>query len=150
MKKLLVGACIALSACTTMGTGSGYVSPGDAPVKFSWKSTGGSTTGTMSATLADGQAFSGPYLEATSEAVIQNWDPFYVGWERGIGNFDPFPMAYSTQYSGRVVANLQAADGQRIRCHFVLNAPQAGMAGGGQGSCQLKNGGSMDAVFPAA
>ena len=29
---------IALSACTTMGTGSGSVSPGGEAVKFSWKS----------------------------------------------------------------------------------------------------------------
>ena len=45
----LICAAITLSACTTMGTGTGSVSPGGEPVKFSWKSTDGGITGTMSA-----------------------------------------------------------------------------------------------------
>jgi hypothetical protein len=140
---------IALSACTTMGAGTGSVSPGDAPVKFSWKSTDGGTSGTMSATLADGQTFSGPYLEGTSQARTQNWDPFWAEWQRGIDDWDPFPFATTTLYSGRVMATLQDPTGQRMRCQFELNAPAAGMPGGGQGTCKLKSGRSVDAVFPA-
>ena len=59
-------AAIGLSACTTMGTGSGSVSPGGEAVKFSWKSTDGGISGTMSAALKDGQTFSGAYLQVTS------------------------------------------------------------------------------------
>jgi hypothetical protein len=145
MKALLpLCAAIALAACTTIGTGNGSVSPGGEPVAFAWKSKGGGTTGTMSATLPEGQTFSGPYLQVTSEARSDDFAPLWSGWRHG---WDDWP-AFATVYSGRVMANLQAADGQRMRCHFYLNEPFKGMAGGGQGQCQLASGRSVDAVFP--
>jgi hypothetical protein len=148
---LLCGA-VALGACTTMGSGTGSVSPGGAPVSFAWKSTDGGTTGTMSATLGDGKSFSGPYLEITRDVRNEDFDPMWTGWDFGWndwGAWGPFPQAgYSTIYSGRVVANLQGPDAQRMRCRFHLNDPVAGMGGGGQGQCQLGSGRSVDAVFP--
>jgi hypothetical protein len=48
---------LALGACTTLGTGSGSTSSGDRPVSFAWTSKDGGVTGTMSATLSDGGAF---------------------------------------------------------------------------------------------
>ena len=145
-------AAIGLSACTTMGTGSGSVSPGGEAVKFSWKSTDGGISGSMSAALNDGQTFSGPYLQVTSTTRSQDFAPLWTGWEYGWGgwgSFGPYPdAAFTTHYSGRVMANLQAADGQHMRCHFHLNHPFEGMSGGGQGQCQLRSGRSVDAVFP--
>jgi hypothetical protein len=82
-----------------------------------------------------------------------DFDPLWTGWDYGWSDWDfgPFPQdAFTTVYSDRVMANLQAADGQRMRCHFHLNHPIDGMGGGGQGRCQLKNGRSVDAVFSAA
>jgi hypothetical protein len=149
----LLCAGIALGACTTMGTGTGSVSPGNAPVNFAWKSTDGGSSGSMSATLAGGKAFSGPYLQVTSDARSVDFDPLWTGWDYGWSDWDfgPFPQdAFTTVYSDRVMANLQATDGQRMRCHFHLNHPIDGMGGGGQGRCQLKNGRSVDAVFSAA
>ena len=147
----LLCAGIALSACTSMGTGSGSVSPGGAPVTFAWKSTDGGNTGTMSATLADRQIFSGPYLQITREVRSDDFGPMWTGWGYGWNDWDGFgPFggpAFSTEYSGRVVASLQDAGGQRMRCRFQLNTPLDGMTGGGQGTCQLKNGRSVDAVF---
>jgi hypothetical protein len=140
-----------------MGNGTGTVSPGGEAVQFSWKSTDGGVSGTMSAALNDGQTFSGPYLQVTSTTQSQDLQPMWSGWEfgwhgwNGMGPFGPFPETTSTtHYSGRVMANLQAADGQHMRCHFQLNHPDAGMGGGGQGQCQLKSGRSVDAVFPPA
>jgi hypothetical protein len=107
----------------------------------------------MSATLADGKIFSGDYLEITREAGIEGLDPMWERWDRGWSS-DPFAgesmpeFGSATLYSGRVLANLRAGDGQRMRCRFHLNVPSLGMAGGGQGKCELKNGGSVDAVFP--
>ncbi|MFH8654723.1 hypothetical protein ACH37Y_18655 [Sphingomonas paucimobilis] len=46
-----------------------------------------------------------------------------------------------------MLANLTGADGQ-MRCHFRLMRPSAGMAGGGQGRCQLPGGTIIDATFP--
>ena len=149
----LLCAGIALSACTTIGVGSGSVTPGNTPVKFAWKSTDGGSSGTMSATLAGGKAFSGPYLQVTSEARSLDFDPLWSGWQYGWRDWgfgEPFPQeAFATVYSDRVIANLQAADGQRMRCRFHLNHPMDGMTGGGQGECQLNYGRSVDAVFPA-
>jgi len=157
VKTLIAVLCagVALGACTTIGNGTGTVSPGGEAVQFSWKSTDGGVSGTMSAALNDGQTFSGPYLQVTSTTQSQDFQPMWSGWEfswhgwNGMGPFGPFPETTSTtHYSGRVMANLQAADGQHMRCHFQLNHPDAGMGGGGQGQCQLKSGRSVDAVFP--
>ncbi len=70
----------------------------------------------MSAALKDGQTFSGPYLQVTSTTRSQDFDPLWTGWEYGWGGwggFGPFPgTAFTTHYSGRVMANLQAAAGR--------------------------------------
>src|SRR5882762_4384209 len=87
-------AAIGLGACTTMGTGSGSVSPGGEAAKFSWKSTDGGVSGTMSAALKDGQSFSGLYLHVTSTTRSQDSYPLWNGWEYvwgGWGGFGPFP-----------------------------------------------------------
>jgi hypothetical protein len=146
-------AALALGACTTMGTGTGSVSPGNEPVKFSWKSTDGGISGTMSAALDNAQTFSGPYHQITKEARVDDLDPMWSGWQYGWNDWagwEPYSINFATVYSGRVMANLQAADGQHMRCRFNLNHPADGMGGGGQGACQLKSGRSVDAVFPAA
>jgi hypothetical protein len=151
---MMLCAGISLSACTSMGTGSGSVAPGGAPVNFSWKSTDGGTTGTMSATLADGKTYSGSYLQITQQVRMNgyDWDRGWSEWGGGWNDRDgwePFPVdEFATEYSDRVIATLQDANGQRMRCSFYLNTPFDGITGGGQGKCQLKNGRSVDAVFP--
>ena len=159
MKRIWLAATLASLAvsCTSMGSGSGFVAPGNEAVSFSWKSADGSgTSGQMSATLADGKIFSGDYLEITRQAATPGLDPLWEGWDRGAWNGwpgdEPMMPAFgsSTVYSGRVLANLRAADGQRMRCRFHLNVPSQGMSGGGQGKCQLENSRSVDALFPRA
>jgi hypothetical protein len=144
---VLLCAGIALSACTTMGVGNGSESPAGAPVSFTWQSKDGGTTGTMSAMLADGRTFSGTYLQVTSEARSDDFAPMWSGWRHGWSDWDRFP-AFTTVYSGRVMANMQSGDGERMRCRFYLNDPVQGMEGGGQGQCQLADGHSVDALFP--
>ena len=146
----LVMAGFALSGCTSVGTGTGSVSPGGAPVAFSWKSTDGGITGAMLATLENGQTFSGPFLQITQQARSEDFGPMWNGWAP---YWNDWPGSYwgpdfATLYSGRVIANLQSANG-RMRCRFRLNTPVDGMSGGGQGQCQLDNGRSVDAVFPS-
>ena len=145
---------LALMACTSMGTGSGAASPGGAPVAFAWTSKDGGTTGTMTANLKDGAAYSGPFVQMTSTVRIETLEPIWRGWRRGWndwgywGRGGAFPdTAFATQYTGKVVANLQGPGDQRMRCRFHLNTPQAGTCGGGQGECQLGSGTTVDAVF---
>ena len=141
---------LALGACTTLGTGAGSTSPGDQPVSFAWKSKDGGVTGTLTATLATGSVFTGPYLEITQTAqtpdfypMWRGWSPYWNDWQFGMG-------ATTTTYTGRVVANLQGPSSQRMRCRFDLNDPTAGMGGGGQGKCQVAGGATVDATFPHA
>jgi hypothetical protein len=156
---LLAGAALALPACTSLGTGSGTVEPGDAPVIFSWTSKDAGNSGTLSAVIGAtgasgpaGVAFSGPFLQVTSSARAETFEPMWRGWRRGWNDWGYWGMypaeAFTTHYSGKVVANLAGPAGQSMRCRFHLNTPSAGMQGGGQGECQFSGGRTVDAVFP--
>src|SRR5260221_5228409 len=106
----LLCAAVALSACTTMGTGTGSVSPSNEQVTFSWKSTDGGVSGTLSAALKDGQTFSGPYLQVTSTTQSQAFDPLWTGWAYGCGRLGgvwPLPAtAFPYHYFRSRMANL--------------------------------------------
>lgn len=147
----LMCAALAVSACTTMGTGTGELGPEHEPVRFAWKSTDGGTSGTLTATLPGGKLFSGPYLQFTREARSVDFDPVLDDYDLGWGNPDagaPYMEdVFTTTYSDKVTAQLQAADGQRMSCDFHLNHPIEGMGGGGLGECELDAGGWIDAVL---
>ena len=143
---------LALGACTTMGTGTGSTVQGNSPVSFAWKSKDGGVTGTMTATLSTGSVYTGPYLELTQTSQTPDFSPMWVGWSPYWNDwqFGLSPMANTTTYTGKVVANLQGPDSQHMRCSFNLNNPMAGMGGGGQGKCQVAGGPTVDATFPKA
>ena len=148
----LTGLLVALGACTSMGVGSGSLRPDNTPVAFSWTSQDGGTTGTMKATAGAAGEYTGPFVQVTSTVRTEVLEPMWRGWRRGWGDwryFGAFPdTAFSTVYSGKVVANLNGSSGQGMRCRFHLNDPAAGMKGGGQGECQFDGGRTVDAVFP--
>ncbi|AKH18703.1 hypothetical protein SUS17_3133 [Sphingomonas sp. S17] len=115
-----------------------------------WKSSG-ARSGTMTANLSTGATYAGPFFQITSETTIEELGPLWTGWGnrwrwRGWAYWGP-TQSTLTHYSGRVLANLGGPDGQ-MRCHFRLMRPGAGMAGGGQGRCQLPSGTIIDATFP--
>ncbi|HKE94989.1 MAG TPA: hypothetical protein VKB34_11825 [Povalibacter sp.] len=146
----LLFALSAMAACASMGTGVGSARNGDTHANFTWKSTD-DRTGTLNASLTDGKSFSGPYFQVTHDSRIDTLEPLWSGWnERWYGwpEWGPVPdTAFITHYTGRVVANLADADGDHMRCHFRLTRPSRGMAGGGQGACQLPSGETIDATF---
>jgi hypothetical protein len=143
----------ALAACTTIGTGSGDLTHSSAPVTFRWKATGADTRGDMTATLPDGRLFDGPFVQMTRERRT-DLDPLWIGWPYGWRDwrwgYDGPDEAFETIYGGHVVANLKGPGDDRMRCRFTLNVPSWGMAGGGQGQCELTDGRRVDAVFPKA
>lgn len=147
-------ALFAAAGCTTAGGGRGTLHNGvDAGVSFQWHGAD-SVSGTMTATLADGRSFSGDYFQITSDTRIDRLGPLWTGWYspwRGWPYWyaEPGPE-FVKHYSGRVLANLSAARGEYMRCRFRLVHPRSGMAGGGAGTCQLADGKSIDATFPAA
>jgi hypothetical protein len=142
------------AGCATTGTGSGSTPSGADPVTFSWNSPD-SITGTINATLAGDRTYSGQFFQITKQTRVETLEPLWVGWHGGFGrvgawrDWDAGP-SFITHYSGRVVANLSAADGEHMRCKFQLAHPREGMAGGGRGQCQMPDGKTIDATFPTA
>ena len=147
-----LAAALLTSACVTSGTGTGSTRNSDLQATFTWESKGGNT-GTMTAMLSTGESFSGEYFQITSETRVEELRPLWGGWHRGWrgrgwGFWGPEPSpAFVTNYSGRLVANLEGAGGQHMRCRFQLINPSSGMAGGGQGQCQTPAGKTIDANF---
>jgi hypothetical protein len=141
------------TGCTTMGTGFGSTANGTNPVHFSWQSSD-DVSGKIYATLADGSVYMGRYFQVTSNTTVDTLEPLWVGWgpEWGWGGWDYWDQGpeFVTHYSGHVVANLADPEGKHIRCKFQLVHPDSGLAGGGEGNCQLPNGKTIDASFPGA
>ncbi len=154
----LLGLMFALAACTTTGIGGGQMSGAgaqDEPVAFSWKSTDGGMSGTMTAALP-GALFQGRFFQITQQTRAEVLNPLWMHWHSGWDDWPYWggPMAPSypstqfiTYYSGKVVATLESEGKQRMRCRFHLVEPARGMSGGGEGECQLSEGRVVRAVF---
>lgn len=135
---------LSLAACETQsaGTGSGNVRGTQKPVAFTWQSDD-SHSGGMTATFGTGRVFTGSYFQITRETRVDHLDPLWDGWGRPARSGDwrywdaDRDAEFVRTYSGRVVANLHSGNGEHMRCRFNLISPQRGMAGGGEGRCQL-------------
>jgi hypothetical protein len=140
-----------MGGCTTAGTGFGSTATGATPVNFDWRSTD-SVSGTMNAVLSNGKTYSGEFLAVTTDMTVDNLWPLWSGWGpgyRGRGGWDG-PPEFVIHYTGRVVANLGAPNGEQMRCTFRLIHPSDGMVGGGRGRCRMPDGKSINATFPVA
>lgn len=151
MRRVIVPlAVVAIAGCTTSGTGMGTSLAADVTATFTWTADS-PTHGTMTAALNNGEAYQGQFFQITHETRVDQLGPLWVGWERrrhwhGWDVWGP-DEAFLTEYSGRVVANLAGPRGY-MRCRFNLIHPAAGMAGGGEGRCQLPNGTIINAQLP--
>ncbi len=153
------GAALLLSACGTMsGMGGGDLveagKPAE-PVLISWTSDDDALSGTMVATLPD-RTYSGPFFEITQQTREETLAPLWGGWNEGWDDWsywvntpdEEYTVShFITHYSGKVVANLSASDGSRMRCRLHLLKPVSGMAGGGEGECQVAGDGAIQARF---
>jgi hypothetical protein len=161
MSKSLLSACgalavLALVACQTSGsgTGSGNVRGTQKPVAFTWEGKD-NASGDITATLGSGRVYKGTYFQIAHDTRVDRLDPLWDGWARTdrYGNWrywgpEPDREFYRT-YSGRVLANLRDDNGDHMRCRFTLANPQRGMAGGGEGHCQLADSDKeINAEFP--
>ncbi len=137
-------AAMATAACTTGGggTGSGNVRGTRKPVAFTWTSID-STSGDITATFGNGDVYKGRYFQITRDTRLDRLDPLWTGWG------EPYPRTgwrywdrdmdreFIREYNGRVLANQHSDTGNHMRCRFTLLSPSRGMAGGGEGRCQL-------------
>ena len=85
----------------------------------------------------------------------ESLDPLWDGWEapRKRNAWRYWNASSRSEFirenTGRVLANLHAENGEYMRCRFTLISPQRGMAGGGEGRCQLSESGrEINAEFP--
>jgi hypothetical protein len=159
MKKSLLAVtalALILSACATErgGTGSGNVRGTRKPVAFTWQSTD-SVSGDITATFGNGDVFKGNYFQITRDTRVDRLAPLWDGWGRPYARTSwrywdrEEERAFIKEYSGRVLANLRSMDGGHMRCRFTLINPTRGMAGGGEGRCQLSETGTeINAEFP--
>ena len=159
MNKLIFFApvILALAACETTGgggTGAGNVRGTQKPVAFTWQGDD-SDSGDITATFGNGRVFKGKYYQITDTARAEHLDPLWDGWGRPThsGNWrywsEEEKRDFVRENDGRVLANLRASDGERMRCRFSLTSPTRGMAGGGEGRCQLSESSrEINAEFP--
>jgi hypothetical protein len=133
--------------CATTKTGSGSAVSGTNPVKFGWTSRD-NVSGSMTATVANAGTFTGRFSQVTSGLTDELGSQGQIWHQEGLYDVGP-GLQYVPHYTGRVVANLSGSGGVQMRCRFELMRPVDGMAGGASGECQLPDGLSVDAQFPA-
>jgi len=151
-----LAAGLMLSGCETQsgGTGSGNLRGTRKPVAFTWQTTD-NVSGDITATFGNGDVFKGNYFQITRDTRVDRLGPLWDGWGRpyrrtGWRYWDRAEeRAFIKEYSGRVLANLRSDQGAHMRCRFTLITPSRGMAGGGEGRCQLsETGQEINAEFP--
>jgi hypothetical protein len=141
---VIVGATL---GCTMMKSGSGAAMYGMDPVKFSWTSSS-NLSGSMTATLADGEIFRGRFSQAISQKTFGDLGSQGPRWHQQ-GEYDIGPALESVpHYTGQVAAELAGPDGAVMSCRFELNRPADGMASGARGKCQLPDDVSVAVEFP--
>jgi hypothetical protein len=102
----------------------------------------------MTATFATGEVYRGPLHQLTSQTRVDDLEPALLDSRGRIDwhNWD-WDAEFVTTYSGRILANLTSAQGDRMHCIFRLVRPASGLAGGGRGKCTLSSGRIIDAIF---
>lgn len=151
-----------LAGCVASGAINGRLStPGSAPlpVTLHYRSARFNQNGTITATLPNGETFSGRYLQVTSDSRAETLDPYWSNWGVAWTSWGPWPDDYGPwivgedlptfvrNYSGKVIATLLGDRGGRMRCRFRLADPQQGMSKGGVGECEVSGGGKISAEF---
>lgn len=154
-----------LGACAQKGSMQGTVKgPGPgmgATVVMNWSSPEGERVqGTLNVMMPNGETYTGPYVQVTDGTQDAELTPYWSGWpdqnwrswsgggDADIENgSDENNSRFQVLYGNKVIANLDGDQGGQMRCRFTLMDAVAGMAGGGQGECQLDDGEEVKAKF---
>ncbi|NUO52820.1 MAG: hypothetical protein HOV80_28580 [Polyangiaceae bacterium] len=141
---------LALAGCVTEGTAIGEAESGGRDVgrtMLEWTSDfADSSRGEIAGRMPDGTLYSGRYFQtawAPQPALVT------VDWEGNTSRYDS--RATPVVHSSHVTAFLKAREGgKQLLCSFVLANPEAGLAGGGSGSCNTSDGKTIEHVVLAA
>jgi hypothetical protein len=144
---------LGMVGCSTTGEMVGQLQEPNAkqePVVLVWQSSVDTPlTGKISGTLPNNVHYAGKYFEVVQTAPVDIYQPLWDGWAPYWSAWPPPGYAddsldaqgFMRVYTGKVVANLHSDDSnQSLRCRFTLESPRRGLAGGGNGDCQLSNG----------
>ena len=148
---LASAALVALNACSHEGAGSGTLekpvanttsgSEATGKIDFTWQSGADASKGSIAAVSTDGRSFEGSFLQPTNTITASDYAPYWNAWSSYSWGARPWydgpEDEFIRTYGGRALAHLTADDGTRMRCTFILRDPVSGMAGGGDGDCQL-------------
>ena len=157
-------AMISLLALGAVGCANGPVTGGvtvpgqlaPVPLTMSWESglLGGS--GTMAAVMPDGERFSGNYVVVKQGMGKWRVEPAWAGEAPADarGDIDDSMwgaardhVAFVNAHLNKAIATLKGDRGATMLCRFSLLASEAGMRGGGSGSCQTSKGARISANF---
>lgn len=160
--RLWLPAALCLLGCQHAGGGTGELrtptpgAPGGTAIKgqvaFHWRSGSDPSEGNMEVELPDGRRFHGKYIQPRATEWNTDYDVYWGAWTGPWGYARPWytgpRTSFLVHYSGKALAHLEAPDATRMRCEFTLFRPDDGLAGGGQGACQLStNEDVFDAVL---
>jgi hypothetical protein len=130
------------------------------PVTFEIFHPPGNLWGKIQAKEEGAEGFSGMYVEVKADTkkgsvrpIIELWSSIWKArsWNRGE---DPWSShggvasAFLSQYEGFLVAVLYDDAGESMRCRFKLRAPERGIKGGAEGTCQTSTGGTITLSSP--
>ncbi len=157
------GMMISLLAVAIVGCASGPVTgrvsvtgQEPAPLTMSWESGLFGGSGTMAAVMPDGERFKGTYTVVKKGMSHGRIDPAWEGDEPADarGEIDNSMWgaardrgAFVSAHLNHAIATLKGDRGSTMLCRFALDAAEAGMRGGGAGSCQTSKGAKISAKF---
>lgn len=129
-----------LLGCHHAGTGVGTARATLAQAELAWSSGFDASNGELAVTIAGGARYRGPFTQIRAILESNTLGTYFVGWSCPDWARDPWygglPARVAGVNSGRVVAQLESANGERLRCRLELRDPEAGMTGGALGECQ--------------
>ena len=156
-------AVISLLALGVVGCASGPVTgsvdvrgQSPAPLTMSWESGLFGGSGTMAAVMPDGERFSGKYTVVKKDMVRGAIDPAWDGdgppdasgeIDNSMWGAARDRAAFVRTHENKAIATLKGDRGTTMLCRFSLDAAEAGLRGGGAGSCQTSKGAKISAKF---
>jgi hypothetical protein len=126
------------------------------PLTMSWESGLFGGSGTMTAVMPDGERFSGKYTVVKKDLVRGSIGSAWTGDDppeiRGAIDDSMWGAArdsgtFLRTHENKAIATLKGNRGTTMLCRFELDASEAGMRGGGAGTCQTSKGAKISATF---
>ena len=154
----LVLVATALTACARGPLTGRVTMPGQPPsgLAMSWESGLFGESGTLNATMPDGERFMGTYQVVRADTPRSALPAAWTGdepierqgqidgtyWAAGADH-----RAFVSTHRDKAIGTLRGDRGATMLCRFALLDAAGGMGGGGSGECQTSRGGRIAARF---